>query len=239
MSPNETEAGSAKGSGGPIALVGGNEFNPPALDLDAWLLERASTKEVHVVPTAAALQDPERAIQTARRHFKKLGATVVSVMVMKRQDAEDSEIVGALDQAQLIYFTGGNPRRTVKVLGESLAWEKTIDAWSRGAVLAGSSAGAMIMCEKMLVPRWKVPVDGLNLLPGTMVVPHHDAWIKRIHRVTKSDVARGLNLYGVDECTGLIIDKDRAHVLGPGSVTLYNDGEVIWSREAPWEGVFT
>jgi cyanophycinase len=165
--------------------------------------------------------------------------TVVPVMVLKRRDATENEIVGPLDEAALIYFTGGNPRRTVKVLEESLAWQKTIDAWSRGAVLAGSSAGAMIMCEKMLVPRWKVPVDGLNLLPGTMVVPHHDAWIKRIHRVTKSGVARGLNLYGVDECTGFILDDDSAHILGASAVTLYRDGEVVWSREAPWEGMLT
>ena len=185
------------------------------------------------MPTAAALQDPDRAIATATRHFKGLGASVVSVGILTRRDAMNEELAAPLKDARLIYFTGGNPRRTAKVMRDSPAWNAVVNAWSGGVVLAGSSAGAMIMCEQMLVPRWKVPVDGLNLLPGTMVVPHHDAWIRRIHRVTKSEVARGLKLYGVDECTGLILENTSARVLGAGSVSLYEDGEAVWSHKAP------
>src|SRR5918999_4927670 len=101
---------------GPVALVGGNEFNPPARELDAWLLERSGTQEVSVVPTAAALQHPDRAIKTASEYFKSLGATVVPVGVLKRADAMDEAMAEMLRASAFIYLTGGDPRRTVKVL---------------------------------------------------------------------------------------------------------------------------
>ena len=218
---------------GPVALVGGNEFNPPARELDEWLLKRAGTKEVAVIPTAAALQDPDRAVQTSTKHFSSIGGSVVPVMVLKRQDAMNAELAETLSGSRFIYLTGGNPRRTVKVLQDSPAWDAIVKAWKGGAVLAGSSAGAMILCGTMLVPRWKEPSTGLGLFPDMMVVPHHDAWIRRIPKVTRSDVARGQKLFGIDECTGLILEGRSCRILGAGAVTRYEDGEVVWSEKAP------
>lgn len=218
---------------GPVAFVGGNEFNPPALELDEWLLQRAGTKDVAVVPTAAALQNPHRAIATATAHFSSIGGNVVPVMVLKRQDAMKSEMASLLRDSEFIYLTGGNPRRTVKVLEGTPAWRAILTARKDGAVIAGSSAGAMIMCGTMLVPRWKEPSSGLGLFPQTMVVPHHDAWIRRIPKVTKSAAARGKKLFGVDECTGLILEGRSCRILGAGSVTCYRDGEVVWTESAP------
>jgi cyanophycinase len=218
---------------GPVAFVGGNEFNSPARPLDEWLLKRAGTKEVSVVPTAAALQNPQRAIETAAAHFSSIGGQVVPVMVLNRKDAMDTEIASSLESSGFIYLTGGNPRRTVKVLDGSPAWQAILDARKNGAVIAGSSAGGMIMCGTMLVPRWKVPSPGLGVFPQTMVVPHHDAWIRRIPKVTKSEAARGLKLYGIDECTGLILESRSCVILGAGAVTCYRDGEVIWAESAP------
>jgi cyanophycinase len=218
---------------GPIAFVGGNEFNPPARELDEWLLHRAGTKQVTVVPTAAALQNPQRAIDTAAAHFSSIGGTVLPVMVLGREDAMNSDMAQSLATSRFIYLTGGNPRRTVKVLEGAPAWKALLQARRDGAVIAGSSAGAMIMCGTMLVPRWKEPSPGLGVFPQTMVVPHHDAWIRRIPKVTRSEAARGLKLFGIDECTGLILDGRSCRILGAGSVTCYKDGDVVWTEAAP------
>jgi cyanophycinase-like exopeptidase len=47
-----------------------------------------------------------------------------------------------------------------------------VDAWRRGACLAGASAGAMAFGDRTWTPGG--PVDGLRLLPGTAVIPHFD-----------------------------------------------------------------
>lgn len=218
-------------------MVGGNEWTPPARELDAWLLERSGSKTVSVVPTPAALQGPERAIATARRHFKHLGASVTQVMVLEASDADDPKMAGVLEDSPFIYISGGNPRRTVKVLAGSPVWDAILASWNAGAVLAGSSAGAMILCRRMLVPRWKVPAEGLGLLEDKLVLPHHNAWIRRVGKVTRSPAARGLEVIGVDECTGLVLDGGDCLVLGAGAVTAYRDGEAAWMRRAP--SIFT
>lgn len=220
---------------GPLALVGGNEFLPPTRDLDAWLLEKAGTRNVSVVPTAAALQNPNKAIATARRHFKGLGARVDEVMILDRGDAGDPKMSAQLEDSSFIYLTGGNPRRTVRVLSESIAWRAILAARAKGAVVAGSSAGAMIFCKLMLVPRWVRPSDGLGVLPSKLVLPHHDAWLRRVHKVTESAVVQGLTVLGIDECTGLVLDDSRVHILGAGSVTAYKDGEIVWKQDSPSE----
>lgn len=221
---------------GLIALVGGNEFLPPARDLDDFLVQRSGVKEVAVVPTAAALQNPERSIATARRHFKHLGAKVTQVRVLNPKDAFDERYAEQIRDAAFIYLTGGNPRRTAKIFADSPFWQAVVEANARGSVLAGSSAGAMILCERMLVPKWKRDEEGLGLLSGMLVLPHHDAWIRRVHKVTRSNAVRGLDVVGIDECTGLILENQKAQILGPGSVTIYRDAKVIWERPSPWRG---
>lgn len=218
---------------GPLALIGGNEFLPPARELDAWLLERAGTSTVSVVPTAAALQNPQKAVATARRHFESLGASVKEVMVLHPKDASDEAMAAELRSSAFIYLTGGNPRRTVGVLRDSAVWKAILKARAGGAIIAGSSAGAMILCRVMLVPRWVRPSEGLGVLPSKLVLPHHDAWIRRVDKVTRSSAARDLTVLGIDECTGLVIDENRSHILGAGSVTAYKNGEIVWSEKAP------
>lgn len=221
---------------GLIALVGGNEFLPLARELDDFLVQRSGVKEVAVVPTAAALQNPERSIATARRHFKHLGAKVTQVMVLDQKDALDERYAEQIREAAFIYLTGGNPRRTAKIFADSPFWQAVVEANARGSVLAGSSAGAMILCERMLVPKWKRDEEGLGLLPGMLVLPHHDAWIRRVHKVTQSNAVQGIDVVGIDECTGLILENQKAQILGPGSVTIYRNAEVIWDRSSPWRG---
>lgn len=212
---------------GPIALVGGNEFRSPARDLDAWLLERSGSRTVTVLPTAAAHSRPELAIQTARAHFTELGAAVREVMVLDRQDAEDRVMAEDVESASFLYLTGGDPRLLADVLRGSLVWRAILLALERGAVLAGSSAGAMVLCDRMLVPRRSELAEGLGLLEGRLVVPHHNQWR------TVPDVRSGVDVIGIDECTGLVLDADGGRVLGAGSVTVYRDGLQVWSRRAP------
>lgn len=222
---------------GPIALVGGNEFLPPARELDEFLLKLAGVKEVAVVPTAAALMNPEKSIATARRHFKHLGAKVTQVMVLNQKDSQNPRYAEQVRESAFIYISGGNPRRTAKIFRGSPFWDAVLDANSDGAVLGGSSAGAMILCKRMLVPKWKKAEEGLGLLTGVLVLPHHDAWIRRAHKVTRSESVMNLDVIGIDECTGLVIERnDRAHILGPGSVTVYRRGSVVWKQKAPWRG---
>ena len=231
---------------GPVALVGGAEFLPPAAPLDAWLLERSGSPAVTVLPTAAR-EHPEMAVATARRHFRSLGGDVDAAMILTRRDAEDPGSRARLAGARFLYLAGGDPRYLLSVLRGTPAWEGVIDALDAGSVLAGSSAGAMVLCEWMLVPGSEQLDAALGLVPGLVVLPHHNRWHDRSPgglgevAAVVSGVGRP-DLLGIDEATGLVLEEPHGcRVLGAGSVTLYRVGPggrvpaVVWTREAPAE----
>lgn len=216
---------------GPVALVGGNEFRDEARALDLWLLDRSAERVVCVLPTAAAHERPDAAVATARRHFAALGADVAPIMILDRSDAGDATHVGAIRLASFLYLTGGNPMYLRDVLAGTPARQAIADASARGAVLAGSSAGAMALCEHMLVPRSPGLTDGLALVTGMLVVPHH-----RSGGTRATDLSRAhpdLEVVGIEEATGLVLHAASRHVLGAGSVTVYRGGSVVWTQAAP------
>jgi cyanophycinase len=104
-------------------------------------------------------------------------------------------------------------------------------AFKKGAVLAGSSAGAMVMCKHYYKPRSSRIGKGLGLIEGICVLPHHDTfgrqWAKPL-----GESHPELVLLGIDEQTGIFWEEpgDRAKVLGRGSVAVYHHGTIEYRR---------
>src|SRR3954451_4310115 len=93
---------------GPLALVGGAEWRGGGT-FDPTLLSESGADEVLVLPTAAAYEHPERAVEWASEWFASLGGTVRGLMVLARPDAEAEANVAAIRDARFIYLSGGSP----------------------------------------------------------------------------------------------------------------------------------
>ena len=122
---------------GTLALVGGAEWREGCRKFDAALLEAAGTDEVLVLPTAAAFENPGRAVETARRYFDELGAHVSGLMVLGRTEAEDPTNAAVVRASRFVYIGGGSPMHLRSVLKGSRLWEALVEAWNDGAVLVG------------------------------------------------------------------------------------------------------
>lgn len=229
---------------GPIALVGGSEFMPPARPLDRWLLERSGGDEVLVLPTAAARHRPEMAIDTAQWHFEKIGGRVEPVMVLDRAAASDAAVAERLAAARFAYLTGGDPGVLADVLRGTPVWEAILAANASGAVVAGSSAGAMVMGPAMMAPMWETPLEGLGWLPDLVTVPHFDrldgtrrtAYLDQALRLIPGFADGAVRLLGVYECTGVVLHDGLVSVLGAGSAVLHHKGDVVRTWTAPVDG---
>jgi cyanophycinase len=134
--------------------------------------------------------------------------------------------VQALREAKLIYLLGGFTHYLGQTLKGSDAWDGALEAYRNGAVIAGSSAGAMVMCQFYYDPQAGRIHEGLNLVPNSLVLPHHNTFgkkwapelLKKIPHVT---------LIGIDEQTGMVEDGSNSWtVLGRGEVTLYRGNQV-------------
>ena len=209
---------------GPLALVGGGEWRE-GCTFDRDLLADSGADEVLVLPTAAAYEHPERAVETAEKWFAGLGARARGLMVLARPDAELEVNAAAIRDARFIYLSGGSPLHLRSVLKDSPAWDALCEAWRGGAVLAGSSAGAMALCDPMVDPRGGAFTLGLGLLAQVAVIPHHDTWSTEKAKRTISLAAKGLAVVAIDERTALIRGRDGAWSGdGVGGVVVFVDG---------------
>lgn len=209
---------------GTLALVGGAEWRA-GCDFDRELLETSGGREVLVLPTAAAYEHPDRAIEAAERWFDSLGATVRPLRVLTRPDAVDEANAAPIADAAFIYLSGGSPMHLRSVLKDSPVWDALVAAWQRGAVLAGSGSGAMVLCDPMVDPRGGAITLGLGLIEQVAVIPHHDTWSEDKAKRTLRIAPKGLPIVGIDERTALLRDPEGGwRTAGAGGVTVYVDG---------------
>lgn len=211
---------------GHIVLAGGSEFGGQMAAPDRRSIELAGGPDapIAIIPTAAAPDNNHRrAGENGRRWFTSLGATNVQVVpLLDRNSAADTTVVESVSEARLIYLLGGFPGYLCESLRDTPAWEAMRTACAAGAVLAGSSAGAMVLCQHLNDPRAKRVIPGLGLIPNACVLPHHNNF-GRDWAVRLRELLPNATLVGIDEETAMINDI-AAHewsVHGAGSVTLY------------------
>ena len=208
---------------GDIGLVGGEEFRVGCEDMDREIM-RASGQDparVVIIPTAA-VTGPEKAAIDGVRHFSSLGGDAERLMVLDRSHADDAGLAGSLVGTGVIYFTGGSPDHLLTTLRDSLLWRAILEAVDQGAVLAGSSAGAMVLGEMMRRPRLGGWVDALGVTPGLAVLPHHEGSDPaQTSSQLQSQTTGGLTVLGIDARTGCLGRTGSWRVVGSGRVTVY------------------
>jgi cyanophycinase-like exopeptidase len=219
-----------------VALHGGGELvagDEPAMDaLVAAAVEASGggrPARVVVVPAAVARHRPELAVREATRSFeaaaRRAGAAldVDVAMVVDAASASDERVAPTLEAADLVYLPGGDPDVIPSVLPGSPAWSAMSRAYARGACLAGASAGAMALCERL----WTAggPMAGLGVVPGAAVLPHFAPGRARGWR-SSVDPAGELAWIGLEERTMVIgrpgggwrvAGAGRAFLLPPGA----------------------
>ena len=225
----------------PILLEGGAEFGGLMSEPDLRAIDLAGGMDapIRILPTAAAPDNNHvRAGNNGIRWFKSLGAKDVQVVyAIDQASANDEAVSASLRTARLIYLLGGFPRYLGETLSGSRAWEATLAAHQGGAVIAGSSAGAMVLCEHYYDPYVGKLLKGLNLIPNACVVPHHNTmganWVGTLARQLPT-----ATLIGIDEGTGTILVDGKWRVYGAGSVTIYrpeDSSSSVYSRHGSFE----
>jgi cyanophycinase len=217
---------------GPVVLVGSGEFLQGMVALDRDLLASIgrARPRVAILPTASA-PDGEvifrRWADLGIEHFSALGAEVEAVFVRTREEADDDGAAQAIGEADLVYLSGGKPGHLRRALEGSRVGDALLTAHARGAVLAGCSAGAMVLAahqpefRRRMLPwplRWR---SGLALVEGVAVLPHYDAWPEAVVAVMALQAPRDVAVLGIDEDTAIVGRDGAWQVHGRGRVTVW------------------
>ena len=218
---------------GYLLLEGGAEFGGQMAEPDLRAMELAGGPDalICIIPTAAAPDNnAQRAGNNGVRWFRSLGAKQVELLpLVDKASANDPHIADRISQSRLIYMLGGFTGYLCETLKGSASWQAMLRAYEVGAVIAGSSAGAMVMCQYYFDPARGQVVEGLELVPNACVLPHHNTfgkgWAPRLSKLLPDVV-----LLGIDERTGMLDEGDEGkkvgwRVYGQGAVTLYRSGQ--------------
>ena len=216
---------------GPVALLGADEFLPAVAELDAELLAATgrARPRVAILPTASAPDGEDvfrRWAAMGIEHFEALGAEVEAVLVRDRAEADDPASVQAVAEADLVYLSGGHPGHLYQSLAGSPLWAAARAVHQRGGVLAGCSAGAMVLCDRQAVLRRPPHVPfrygpALGIVPGAAALPHYDTMPEPLSALMILRAPQGTVVLGLDEGTAAVGRDGGWQVRGRGRVTVW------------------
>ncbi len=197
-------------------------------------------KDILLVVTVATLY-PEEAAEKYNKVFKKLGVSNIEILdISIREDSFNEENVRLIEKSKLIFFTGGDQLRITSLIGGTPVCEALKEAGKSGKYIVGTSAGASVMSDTMIVegedeesPRKCT----LKMSPGmgfieNVIIDQHFAQRGRIGRLL-TGIAQNPEVLGIgiDENTAIIVDKDGIfEVIGEGAVYIIDGSTISYSN---------
>ncbi len=235
-----THPGDGGARRGPLMIIGGAEDKLRKRTILKEFVSASGGTEavIALVPTASSLGDEVVDVYDAL--FRRLGAAeVVPVRPESREDAHDPTLVASLDKATGVFMTGGNQLKLSAIVCGTPLGDAIVAAHERGAVVAGTSAGASIQSSHMVAfgtggatakQRMTQVAAGLGLVRSAVIDQHFDQrnrYGRLLMIVAQSPQLLGI---GVDEDTCAVVtcedDREVLRVIGRGAVTIFDPARI-------------
>ena len=225
---------------GTLIIIGGHEDKKGDKLILKLLADRIGSGKLVVATIASSL--PAEMWEEYERLFRGLGIRHVHHLeVTSREEAKSEAKYGILDDAAGVFFTGGDQLKLTSLLGDSPVYERLKEIYERGGIIAGTSAGASVVCETMLVSGGgdessrigtKVAMaPGFGMISG-VIIDQHFAQRGRIGRLIGA-VAQNPRMLGIgiDENTAIVCDPTNCfQVLGEGAVYVVDGQDISYTN---------
>ncbi len=213
-------------------LLGSGEFEPWSAPAELRALADAPEGPVLVIPTASATEGDavfDRWANMGLEHYASMGLAAQVLPMKVREDAQRPELAAAVDEASMLFFSGGKPPHLARVIEGTAVWEALERALARGAVYAGCSAGAMVASQRKAdgAGRASAWTFGLGLVPGVSFGAHWDRmrFMPGARTFMMSRAPQGSWFVGIDERTAILGDGTHWEVFGKGSAMVRYAGQ--------------
>ncbi|WP_346291459.1 cyanophycinase [Sphaerothrix gracilis] len=215
---------------GQLVIIGGAEDKRDDCAILREFVRRSGGIRAHLVVMTVATGLPREVGEDYRRIFERLGVEQIEILdTAERDQADRPEAIAQIEAATGIFFTGGDQSRITEVLKGTELERVLHQRYEAGAVIAGTSAGAAMMPDMMILegeaetnPRVEVVTmdQGMGFLPG-VVIDQHFAERGRLGRLLAAIAQQPVVLgFGIDENTAIAVSGNELEVLGSGSVTV-------------------
>jgi len=225
---------------GTLMIIGGHEDKEGDKLILRELVRRLEGGKLVVATVASSV--PDEIWKDYDELFQTLGVKeVVRLDVESRQDATSAEALALLDNAKGVFFTGGDQLKITSQVGDSPVFSRLHEMLEEGCIIAGTSAGASVMSETMLVSgdgRESASVrNAVDMAPGfgliqDLVIDQHFAQRGRIGRLLAA-VAQNPRILGIgiDEDTAIVVERgERFEVVGTGAVYVADASSLTYTN---------
>lgn len=235
---DDPEAAGGSFPPGVVMPIGGAEDKVGRMTVlrEVVRLAGGARSRIVVISTASSLGD--EITHAYLQIFTSLGVTeVVGIRPESRAQAGSPDLVEAVNDCTGVFMTGGNQVKLAAIVVGTPLGDAIRRAHRRGALVAGTSAGASILSTHMVsfgsggaTPKFRMSQvsEGLGLLPGA-IVDQHFTQRNRFGRLLALVAGNPAQLgIGVDEDTAAIIGPDgRLEVKGRGVVTVMDGSAAL------------
>jgi cyanophycinase len=193
---------------------------------------------VFILPMAS--EEADSAIIWSGEQFLKKGITNVSGFNFKAGVVAEKKYLDSLENASLIYISGGDQARFMKAVTGSPVFNAIHNAFEKGAVIAGTSAGAAVMSNKMItgnelrnseyhetfrrIESQNIEfAEGLGLIKNAIIDQHFVARSRHNRLLTAVLENPKLPGIGIDEATAVLVKGNEAEVIGNSQVIVFRN----------------
>lgn len=225
-------------SEGSLVIVGGREDKEGRMTILEEIVRLGGHGKIVIASIASEL--PHELWGDYEKAFKRLGVKKLDHLHLERAEhARRAEALEILDGASVVFFTGGDQLKITTKIGGTPIADRLLEIHKSGGVIAGTSAGASMMGETMLVGgenqeshkigNWMM-APGMALIKET-IIDQHFAQRGRIGRLLGAVALNpGILGIGIDEDTAIIVREGRFDVLGTNAVYVVDGRGVSYTN---------
>jgi cyanophycinase len=226
-----------------LIMIGGKEDRSNDKIILGEVARRVGAGKL-VVSTVAMPTQPDGLFEQYEKAFRSLGVKhVYDLEIKDREEATQESKARILDDATAVFFTGGDQMKITSQIGDTPVFQRIQQIYEEGGLIAGTSAGASVMSETMLVDghdeESHVIGGSLRMAPGLgliggVIIDQHFMERGRVGRLIGAVAQNPKNLgIGIDEETAIVVERGNGfYVLGSGAVYVFDGSEVSYSNIA-------
>ncbi|KAB3537690.1 cyanophycinase [Alkaliphilus pronyensis] len=224
-----------------LIIIGGGEDKKANKDILKEVVHLAGGKQSKIAIITTATNYPLEVGEEYKRLFYDLDAErVETINIINRKEANRRQISEELKEMTCVFFVGGDQLRISSILGGTVFHCHVLEAVKNGVIVAGTSAGASMMSEVMVVEGEEEDAPRkctIKMAPGMgfldeVIIDQHFNQRGRIGRllgaVAQNPVSLGI---GIDEDTAMIVNnQNEIRVIGSGVITIVDGRDIDYTN---------
>lgn len=218
---------------GKLFIIGGGNRSDSLMTQLISISDLEKKDFVVVLPMSS--EEPDSAYIYFKEQFQKLTPHPIIMMNFDKNTANNKTLTDSLQKAKLIFISGGDQTRFMNVVHNTPIYTAIHKAYQNGSTIAGTSAGAAVMSEKMITGNQKLEkeysgtfdnirydnletTEGLGLITNA-IIDQHFLKRSRYNRLISAMVEfPNLTGIGIDESTAIIVHNNEIEVAGESEV---------------------